>query len=385
MAMASSSRPLFFILCALAHLVTLTIAQQPSFLYHFCSNNLGNYTTNSTYQRNLNTLLSSISSNSEINYGFYNFSTGQDPNKVNAIALCRGDIDLNACRSCINDSISTLTTICPNQKEAIGWYDNCMLSYSNKTIFRTVDIVRRFYMWNPQNVTSVDQFNQVLRTLLEGLRSKAASGSSIRKFATGNASAPDFKILYALVQCTPDLSRDECSDCLIRNTGDIPVCCDGKAGGRVIGPSCSLRFETYRFYEPMVDDELTPPLPLPPPLLSPSPPPPSPSSINTTITEGKDNKASPIVVIIVVPIVAFMLLIISICIFLRVRKSKKKPERGTYSTPEAQDEIGNVDSMESDMSSSQDHNSRETDVSQSKSEVKPLSVNEASITELYPR
>ena len=42
-------------------------------------------------------------------------------------------------------------------------------------------------------------------------------------------------------------------------------------------------------------------------------------------------------------------------------------------------------SMESDMSFSQDHSSRETDVSQSKSEVKPLSVNEASITELYPR
>ncbi|KAK0577871.1 hypothetical protein LWI29_001571 [Acer saccharum] len=202
-------------------------------------------------------------------------------------------------------------------------------------------------MWNNQNVTSVDQFNQVLRTLLEGLRSKAASGSSIRKFATGNASAPDFKILYALVQCTPDLSQDECSDCLIRNTGDIPECCNGKEGGRVIGPSCSLRFETYRFYEPMADDELTPPSPSPPPLLSP-PPPPSPSNVNTTITKGKDNKASPIVVIIVVPVVAFMLLTISICIFLRVRKSKKKPERGTYSTPKAQDEIGNVESLHYD-------------------------------------
>ncbi|KAK4858517.1 hypothetical protein QYF36_017587 [Acer negundo] len=193
---------------------------------------------------------------------------------------------------------------------------------------------RIFYMWNTQNVTSVDQFNQVLRTLLEGLRSKAASGSSIRKFATGNASAPDFKILYALVQCTPDLSRDECSDCLIRNTGYIPECCDGKAGGRVIGPSCSLRFETYRFYEPMADDELTPPSPSPPPLLSPSSPPPSPSNINTTITKGKDNKASPIVVIIVVPVVVFMLLIISICIFLRTSRKEKDQHSPVTMWPE---------------------------------------------------
>ncbi|KAK1556180.1 hypothetical protein Q3G72_000137 [Acer saccharum] len=97
----------------------------------------------------------------------------------------------------------------------------------------------------------------------------------------------------------------------------------------------------------MADDELTPPSPSPPPLLSP-PPPPLPSNVNTTITKGKDNKASPIVVIIVVPVVAFMLLTISICIFLRVRKSKKKPERGTYSTPKAQDEIGNVESLHYD-------------------------------------
>ncbi|KAL5774741.1 hypothetical protein ACOSP7_012298 [Xanthoceras sorbifolium] len=138
-------------------------------------------------------------------------------------------------------------------------------------------------MWNPRNVSSVDQFNQVLRTLLESLRSRAASGSSLRKFASGNATAPDFKMLYALVQCTPDLSKEECSDCLIELTGHIPRCCDRKQGGRVIGPSCNLRFEAYCFYAPTADDELTPPSP--PPLLSPRPPP----NINATITSGSEN------------------------------------------------------------------------------------------------
>ncbi|KAL5772973.1 hypothetical protein ACOSQ2_012897 [Xanthoceras sorbifolium] len=247
-----SSRLFFFLFCALVHLTTLTVAQ-PNFLYHYCSDQLGNYTTNSTYQKNLNTLLSSITSNSEINYGFYNFSAGQNSDKVNAIALCRGDVNLDACRSCINDSVSELTQSCPNQKEAIGQYDKCMLRYSNRTIFGVKETSRSFYMWNTQNVSSVDQFNQVLTTLLASLRSRAASGSSLRKFATGNATAPDFKTLYALVQCTPDLSKEECSDCLIELTAD---------------------------------DELTPLSP--PPLLAPPPPP----NINTTITEGTNTSGS---------------------------------------------------------------------------------------------
>jgi hypothetical protein len=57
-----------------------------------CFNEKGNYTSNSTYRANLNTLLASMSSNTEIDYGFLNFSAGETPNKVNAIALCRGDI-----------------------------------------------------------------------------------------------------------------------------------------------------------------------------------------------------------------------------------------------------------------------------------------------------
>ncbi|KAL5839813.1 hypothetical protein ACOSQ4_012421 [Xanthoceras sorbifolium] len=330
-----SSRLFFFLFCALAHLTTLTVSR-PNFLFYFCSDQLGNYTTNSTYQKNLNTLLSSITSNSEINYAFYNFSAGQNSDKVNAIALCRGDVNLDACRSCINDSISELTQICPNQMEAIGWYDNCMLSYSNRTIFGVMKTSPVFYLWNPENVSRVDQFNQVLRTLLESLRSRAASGSSLRKFASGNATAPDFSMLYALVQCTPDLSEEECSDCLIEFTRQIPKCCDRKRGGQVVGPSCILRFETYRFYEHTADELTTP---SPPPLLSPPPPP----NINTTITSGKDNNTYRTMVIIVIPALTSVILIICICIFFRVRKSKKEIE-----TSEAPDEIGNVESLQYD-------------------------------------
>ncbi|TXG47120.1 hypothetical protein EZV62_026414 [Acer yangbiense] len=199
----------------LYHLLAL-----PDFFYHLCLSGNGNYTTNSTYQANLNSLLSSISSNSEISYGFYNLSAGQGSNKVNAIALCREDINLDVCYSCVNDSISKLTQLCPYRKEAIGWYDTCMLRYSNRDIFHIMDAETslRYYLCNPNNVSSLDQFNQVLENLLDGLRSNAASGGSLGKFAVGYASAPAFKTLYALVQCTPDLFEQECNDCLVSIT-----------------------------------------------------------------------------------------------------------------------------------------------------------------------
>ncbi|KAL5772697.1 hypothetical protein ACOSQ2_012621 [Xanthoceras sorbifolium] len=171
-----------------------------------------------------------------------------------------------------------------------------------------MEVAPRYRMINPENVTSLDQFNQVLRSLLDGLRSKAASGGSLLKFATGNTSAPDFKTLYGLVQCTLDLSELQCNDCLDTIAGRIPDCCNGKEGATIEAPSCKLRYEIYRFYHPSAD-ELTPP------------------SNDPATTKGKDgNNTRNIIIIIVSAVVGFVILIIFISIFLRTRKFKEKFE-----------------------------------------------------------
>ena len=273
-----SPRLLFFLYPILIlHLLAVTNAQ-PRFLSYWCSNGVGNYTNNSTYKANLNTLLTSLSSNNEIDYGFYNFSAGQNSDKVNAIALCRGDVMPTACRSCINDSRIQLTQLCPNQKEAIGWYDNCMLRYSNDSIFGTQQSSPYFYMRNSKNASDVEEFNQVLGNMMASLRSKAASGDWRRKFATEEANVTSFQSIYGLMQCTPDLSELSCSNCLEGATNEIPTCCDSRKGGRVVKPSCNLRYETYRFYD-FTAANAPPPSP-PSADLSPTP------LANTTSTQG---------------------------------------------------------------------------------------------------
>ena len=278
--------PRLFFFCypiLILHLLAVTNAQG-SFLSYWCANNVGNYTNNSTYQTNLNTLLTSLSSDKEIDYGFYNFSAGQNLDKVNAIALCRGDVMPDACRSCINVSRIQVAQRCPNQKEAIVWYDNCMLRYSNASIFGTTQVSPYFYMRNSGNTSNVEGFNQALGNLMGSLRRKAASGDWRRKFATGQENVSSFESIYGLMQCTPDLSELYCSNCLEGATNEIPTCCDSKKGGRVVKPSCNLRYETYRFYDFTAGNAppAIPPASSSPPSDNLNPPP----SANTSSTQG---------------------------------------------------------------------------------------------------
>jgi hypothetical protein len=50
--------------------------------------------------------------------------------------------------------------------------------------------------------------------------------------------------------------------CLEDAIVEIPKCCNNKLGGRVVKPSCNIRYESYLFYDPplVVDtNEISPP------------------------------------------------------------------------------------------------------------------------------
>lgn len=251
MARRSAVQALFFITILIFFLIAISTAQ-PNFTRDSCSNNAGNYIINSLYQTNLDAALSSIKAityNNVIANGFYNESSGQGTNRVNAIALCRGDVSLDICRRCVRIATKKIIQVCPNQREAIGWYRRCMLRYSNKSIFGQMETQPTFYVQSEENVTNnLNESRRALQSLLTDLRIIAASGDLTRKFATGNTTVNSGRI-YALVQCTPDLTTKQCNDCLDDAIKRIPKCCDGKIGGRVLNPSCNFRFSRQRFFE----------------------------------------------------------------------------------------------------------------------------------------
>jgi hypothetical protein len=169
------SRVVLFFYFALIYAVFPTAAQ-------YCYDT-GNYTRNSTYRTNLETLLTSMSSNTKIDYGFYNFFVGESPDKVSAVALYSPDISPNECRSCINESSYYLLQACPYQKEAIIWPDKCSLRYSFRSIFGIMETYPIVAFKNTANFSDVEEFNKVLYSLLDSLRNRASSGNSTHKFA----------------------------------------------------------------------------------------------------------------------------------------------------------------------------------------------------------
>ncbi|KAK4857650.1 hypothetical protein QYF36_004049 [Acer negundo] len=103
---------------------------------------------------------------------------------------------------------------------------------------------------------------------MDSTAKEASKGSSRRKFATQEANLTRIQMIYALMQCTPDLSQSDCYFCLARYVAEYTNCCHGKQGGGVQSPNCLFRSDLYPFYKDVVA-----PLPSPPP---------APSTITTT-------------------------------------------------------------------------------------------------------
>lgn len=234
----------FSLLCLLFFtFLHATFAADP--LYSICSNS-NNYTNQGQFDKNLNLLLASLSTKVPF-IGFGLGSVGETPDQVNGLALCRGDVSSAKCKTCINDAVSDIHQLCQYKKEAIVWYDYCLLHYSSDAFVGKIDRKNKFYMWNVASVDDPKSFNQKTRELL--LRLALESYHTPLMFATGDMDLGGSDKLYGLVQCTRDLSIIDCKKCIESAISELPKCCDGKRGGRVIGGSCNFRYELYPFVD----------------------------------------------------------------------------------------------------------------------------------------
>ncbi|KAL9994241.1 putative protein kinase RLK-Pelle-DLSV family [Helianthus debilis subsp. tardiflorus] len=256
-----------------------------------------NYTSNGTFRTNLDRALAILPTTNS-GYGFFNSSSGRNPDTANAIALCRSDTERNACGDCLNRSIVRLRQECPNQRDSAVYYDNCMVKYSNESVLGKTQIKNVITHASPNNATDGARFHQDVVKLFENLTAEAADGGLL-KYATGTVTGPNATVTYGLVQCT---------NCLEDAVGRLANCCYGKTGARVLLPLCNLRYEDYRFYN---DVAVLPPRPPPPP------PSPSPS-----VTGGKPKNLTRIVSSIVITTAACAIIAVTICNLAIFRKKK---------------------------------------------------------------
>ncbi|ONI10113.1 hypothetical protein PRUPE_4G027800 [Prunus persica] len=319
-------------------LLSLSCLSEADYRSHVCSNTT-RFTPNSTYEFNLNLLLSSLTSNATRELGFYNTTAGsQDPNTaVYGSFLCRADLTSDACQDCVATAArDAVQEYCPLRKVTTIWYDDCMLRYSNVSFFGHMDQHPKVYLFSSGNVTEPIRFNQLLsKTITELVPVAVNAAPGAKKFATKEVNFTGFQDLYSLVQCTPDLSGTDCDRCLRGAIALLPACCNGKPGARVVCPSCNVRYEFYPFYTSVA----APPSP-PTPLLLPPPPPASVSR-----SQGNDDQISSLPIVAIVVPIAILLFLVGCCFFRR--RARKK-----YNAKQQQNvgsEISSVESLQFDL------------------------------------
>uniref|UniRef100_A0A0D3E997 non-specific serine/threonine protein kinase n=1 Tax=Brassica oleracea var. oleracea TaxID=109376 RepID=A0A0D3E997_BRAOL len=271
----------------------------------------GFFKPNSTYDLNRRQVLSSLASNVTSHKGFFNSSIGENPNRVFIIGMCIPGTKPETCSDCIKAASDTLLKSCPNQTEAYTWPDSCMVRYSNVPFSGSYDIGPSHVLYKSGVLNSnVTVFDRIGEDLMERTITEAPTRAHEHKYYTaGLASLTTSLTMYAMMQCTPELSTGYCGLCLRTNLDNYKLCCRDKQGGSITRPSCFIRWDVHPFAGAFENLTLPPPQPqtLPQPPLSLPPPVSNPAS-----KTDKDGEALSIgiIVAILVPIVVILVLLV---------------------------------------------------------------------------
>ncbi|VAH69454.1 unnamed protein product [Triticum turgidum subsp. durum] len=275
------------ILPLLLLLMPLTAAQ----LWPSCGES-GDYKSNSTYEANLKLLSTTLPKKAASSTNLFATDTvGNVPNVIFALALCRGDSNASACEGCLVTAFQDGQEHCANYKDATVYYDSnpCMLSS--------------------------------------------------RRFTTSRLDVNSFPTLYCLMQCTPDLTANDCTACLQPYFQYTVKYMDGKKGGRVLGTRCTMRYEIFPFFQgdPMLRiinlvsevpaiNNTTPLITVNPSPQSQSPspvaaPPPPGAQATTKEIHGRNSHQRPLwIIAVAAPLLSIFLCVICFVVWMRRRR-----------------------------------------------------------------
>ncbi|KAK3431883.1 hypothetical protein EUGRSUZ_E02998 [Eucalyptus grandis] len=303
-----------------------TTEAAPTYLQYDCSDTTL-YAPKSTYQSNLNTLLFSLSSAAtNSGEGFTNTTAGKDaPDRAYGLFLCRGDVSTATCSECVATGSKDILRRCPDRKISVIWYDECMLKYSDQSIYSVMENDPIYTIPDTGNVAGPDRFVQLLGETMNDVVLRASGSESGKKFAVAEANFTSSQKLYTLAQCTPDLTVSDCNTCLRAAVAALP---QGEQGGRSFTSSCTVRFEMYLFY----NASAVPPLPQ-----LPSPP---PAPLNRA-KGTQSNKSTRIIVAMAIPVGVAIIVLFVACYLPRSKTTK------TYEVAHAEGGASEITTAES--------------------------------------
>ncbi|KAF0905234.1 hypothetical protein E2562_003838 [Oryza meyeriana var. granulata] len=239
--------------------VLLPLAGAQPMQFSSCAS--GAYATNSTYQANLGLLAAALPANASTtaSAGYVTVTVGVLPDRVSALALCRGDANASTCRACVAAAFRLAQRDCPSSKDATTYQDDCIVRFSDQRFLDFVGVnspVSESYS-DADNLTAavpVAWFNTAVVALMNATvdHAVAVGGNATQKYfatAVEDFDPKHYPKIYGMAQCAPVMSVAQCRSCLTGFVASIPPFLNGKPGGRVLGIWCNLRYSVKPFYE----------------------------------------------------------------------------------------------------------------------------------------
>jgi hypothetical protein len=214
----------------------------------FCQNSTEE-TDITSYRSNINNVLSWINSNSAagtVSNQTVVHSSNKDDD-VYGYYDCRGDITGSFCKFCLSTAVKDIAQRCPNGVTAMIWYDICIVGYSNQYFPGKVTLTPSWNFTGSKNVTDSTDLGKAVNYMrnLIGKVTKLANNH----WAVGEFNWSDNEKSYAWVQCSRDISKDGCKQCLETMLDKVPKCCGTKVKWAVMCPSCGMEIDNNKFYQ----------------------------------------------------------------------------------------------------------------------------------------
>ncbi|WZZ41370.1 hypothetical protein YC2023_037629 [Brassica napus] len=219
----------------------------------------GSLASNSSYAQNRRDLFSTLTNKVLTNGGFYNASLGQYPNRVYALGLCARGFKPKACLSCLQGLTLETQKDCPNIMDSFIWGSDdedrvsCLVRSSNHS-FGNLELSPPVTGISPDHIEPsinmtlfMQQWEYTVNNTL--VAATKANTSSVHKYYSAvKAEFTAFPNVYMLTQCTPDITSQDCKQCLVACLKYFREQFRGRTGGMVSLPSCFFRWDLFSFH-----------------------------------------------------------------------------------------------------------------------------------------
>ncbi|CAA7054330.1 unnamed protein product [Microthlaspi erraticum] len=158
------------------------------------------------------------------NGGFYNVSLGNSPNRAHVLVICARGYEQQACMNCVQSAARGIY----NRMDSFTWDKDvedsvsCLVRSSNHTTLGKLEL-RPAIIYPSQlsiepsnNVTLFEkQWDAMVNRTVEAA-TETETSSVLKYYAAEKAEFNEYPNVYMLMQCTPDITSQECQTCVGR-------------------------------------------------------------------------------------------------------------------------------------------------------------------------